>query len=402
MGASDTTGRNEAYANQQPSYQPSNQGVPGSRTRIVVGGAGNSGVNFNPNGTIIAPGSSRAVMDYNSFNAAAPNFTGSGSESTDRANWYADAQGFALNGQNGGYPFPDTNPTTTSGGSGGYAPAGIDQATYNFLMSKYGGTKPKQWTPQSYSAPQAYQYQDLRLDDRGPFDTSQYDIAQTGLDEGFDDAFTRGGSAFDRSSAEIAEYENPYAQGMRQRTPGIDPALQQSMSAWAGAGSEAAETERQFGIGMDQGMDSVYDLLRRSEDSYTQGLQRGIAGDRMEFDQRLGGEQRMMNSDLGRRRAKAMQAWTDAQNDRNDQVAFSNNAGQNQAGQYNTQAYNDFMNANTGIQNQAGQYNNESINQYNSEAYTALMNLVLGGVNGGGQQTITDLTGGGAASGIMA
>jgi hypothetical protein len=126
-------------------------------------------------------------------------------------------------------------------------------------------------------------------------------------------------------------------------------------------------------------MDAMYDLLGRSEDSYTQGLQRGIAGDRMEFDQRMGGEQRSMATDLELRKAKAMQAFADAQNAREDQVAFANNAGQNQA----------------------GQYNNQSGNQYNSEAFNQFMSLVLGGMNGAGNQTLTDLTGGGAAAGIF-
>jgi hypothetical protein len=367
MATSNTTGRNAAYAAYMKRQQPSNQGVTGGAPRIVMGGAGKSGVKRNANGTIIAPGNSQTVRDFNDFNSAAPKFSGT-ERSTERANWAADSQAFALSGQPQNMDYPSPANPTSSGNGYSTSPAGIDQGTYNQLLSMFGSTKPKQWD-----------YQDLELSDRGPFDSSQYDIAGDGIQQGFDDARARGTTAFDRSSAEIAGYENPYAQGVQQRTPGIDPALQRSMSAWGGAGSDAAAAEQQFGFNTDQGMDAMYDLLGRSEDSYTQGLQRGIAGDRMEFDQRMGGEQRSMATDLELRKAKAMQAFADAQNAREDQVAFANNAGQNQA----------------------GQYNNQSGNQYNSEAFNQFMSLVLGGMNGAGNQTLTDLTGGGAAAGIF-
>ena len=375
----------------KPKVKPSNGGVPGSNTRIVIGGAGNSGAKRFDNGMIIAPGNSQVVRDFNDFNARAPKYEGD-SASSERGMWAADGQVFALSGK---YPTYPTDTTDTNPTGSGYAPAGIDQGSYDTIIEMLGGTKPKAWTPEDYAPPQAWEYQDLVLADQGPFDTSQYDMADQGITQGIGDARTRGTTAFDRSSAEIAGYQNPYARGLQQRTPGTDPALQRSMAAWGGAGSEAAAQEAQFGFTSDQGLDSMYDLLGRSEDSYSQGLQRGIAGDRMELDQRLGGEERMMRLDLNTRKAKALSDFAATQRARQDQMDLANNAGRNRASESNNQAMNDWMAANTGVRNDAGQANNQSQNDWMANLSPQVIDMILRGMDGSGRQTLTDLTGGG-------
>ena len=56
-------------------------------------------------------------------------------------------------------------------------------------------------------------------------------------------------------------------------------------------------------------MGSVYDLLASGQDQYQQGLMRSTAGDRMQLDQRLGGEERMLNLGVNMAQAKAKAAY---------------------------------------------------------------------------------------------
>jgi len=288
----------------------------------------------------------------------------------EKYNRNANASGYGLD-LDGSPPYDSPGPGGGGGGWGGTAPAGLDQKTYDWLLGQIGTRKPNQYTWQNldlpeYVAPEFYK-----------FDTGQFDTARQGVTEGIAGARGIGNTAFDRGLAEIDAYENPYLQGVQQRTPGVSRELQQSMAAWGGAGSDAAAQEQAFGSNMDQGMDSVYDLLRRSEDSYTQGLRRGNAGDRMQFDQRLSQEERDMSTgiDMIQQRAEAAhrqeefyygKAAADRNYDIRMQEAMANHSGRNQVSQANTQQG----------------------NAWNADIMALLQQLGMSGINGAGNQTL--------------
>ena len=188
----------------------------------------------------------------------------------------------------GGYP-------TGGGGGGGGAPAPD--------YSQWGGwaaaTRPSTLKATDLDLPE-YQQVAPRA-----WDTSQYDAARTGVAGGIADARNIGNTAFDRQLAEYRAMRNPYTQGPRTTNPGVDPRLLASMQAWGGAGSGGAAQAYGEGVQADQAMGSVYDLLASGQDQYQQGLMRSTAGDRMQLDQRLGGEERMLNLGIQMAQARA-------------------------------------------------------------------------------------------------
>jgi len=193
----------------------------------------------------------------------------------------------------GGYP------TGGGGGGGGGAPAPD--------YSQWGGwaaaTRPSTLKATDLDLPE-YQQVAPRA-----WDTSQYDAARTGVAGGIADARNIGNTAFDRQLAEYRAMRNPYTQGPRTTNPGVDPRLLASMQAWGGAGSGGAAQAFGEGVQADQAMGSVYDLLASGQDQYQQGLMRSTAGDRMQLDQRLGGEERMLNLGIQMAQARAKEAY---------------------------------------------------------------------------------------------
>jgi len=333
----------------------------------------------NDNGSIIAPNSTNSPMvaEYNYLQ----------SQGTRPDSRYG-ASLQALGDQQKAYgytnPFPTQNPFPPQnpgggGGGRGYAPAGIDQGTFDSIMKMIGGYTPEKYEYIDINTPE---YAGTGFRD---WDGSGYDTARQGMDTGFSDARLQGTTAFDLADQSLASYQNPYRQGMQQRTPGASQALQNSMNAWGGAGQDAANQESQFGFRQDQGMDSMYDLLGASEDSYTQGLQRGIAGDRMQLDQRLSAEQRMMSLDLDMRQQKAKARYDQEKWQYGEDIALMN---------YQTEMSN--AQANNAGQNQAGQANTGMANENSASNQKTIIDLILAGIDGSGSQTLTDLTGGGA------
>jgi hypothetical protein len=120
------------------------------------------------------------------------------------------------------------------------------------------------------------------------------------------------------------------------------------MSAWGGAGSYDAAQVNQEGVQADSAMKSVYDLLGKVSGQFNEGQLAGIQGDRMQLDQRLGGEERMLNLGVNMAQAKAKAAYDQEvwllgkeAADRNFEIrmqeATTNNQGLNATNQANTQ-----------------------------------------------------------------
>lgn len=200
--------------------------------------------------------------------------------------------------------WPTTIPTTTtSGGGSRYGGGGSAPVDYG----AFGG-----WAYQA--RPQGLDYTALSLPEYRQvapraWDTSMYDQARSGVAGGIADARDMGNTAFDRQLAEYQAMRNPYLQGPRTSNPGVDPRLLRSMEAWGGAGSGGAAQAYNEGVQADQAMRSVYDLLASGQDQYQQGLMRSTAGDRMQLDQRLGAEQRMLDLGINMAQARAKQEY---------------------------------------------------------------------------------------------
>lgn len=236
-----------------------------------------------------------------------------------------------------------TYPTTYGGGGGGGGGAAVPD------YSAFGG-----WA--AAARPQAYTYTDLDLPEYNApafydFDPSQFNVARQGVQQGIADARTQGNTAFDLAAQQYQNYQDPFAGGPRTYNPGVDPRLLASMQAWGGAGSGAAAETFNEGVQADSAMGSVYDLLGRVGSQFNQGQLAGIQGDRMQLDQRLGGEERMLNLSvdmaLARAKSKYQQDLFQYGKDEADkryeisvQEALANNQGQNNAAQMNTQSAN--------------------------------------------------------------
>ena len=231
-----------------------------------------------------------------------------------------------------------------SGGGGGGGEAAPD-------YSAWGG-----WAAQAQ--PGMYDYTPLDLPDYNApefydFDPGQFDVARQGVQTGIADARARGNTAFDRSAQSYMNYEDPFAAGPRTSNPGIDPRLMASMEAWGGAGSSQAAQTFGEGVQADDAMGSVYDLLSKVGAQFNQGQLAGVEGDRMQMDQRLGGEERMLTLgvDMALARAKSQYqqdlfAYGKAEADKRYEIAvqeaLANNQGTNNANQMNTQTTNNW------------------------------------------------------------
>jgi hypothetical protein len=200
----------------------------------------------------------------------------------------------------GGYP---------TGGGGGGGGGSAPPPDYSAWGGWAAATRPGTLTAKPLDLPEYQQYAPR------PWDTTQYDTARQGVTSGIADARNIGNTAFDRQLAEYQAMRNPYTQGPQTSNPGVDPRLLASMQAWNGAGSYDAAQVNQEGVQADKAMQSVYNLLASGQDQYQQGLIRSTAGDRMQLDQRLGGEERMLNLGINMAQARAKaeydkEVWT--------------------------------------------------------------------------------------------
>ena len=266
-------------------------------------------------------------------------------------------------------PGPSGYPTGGGGGGGSATTPGLDQGSFDAILDMFRGAQPNRYdhTPidlPEYNAPKFYD-----------FDPGQFDTARQGIRTGIADARQMGSTAFDRAAQGYQNYQDPYASGPRQYNPGVDPRLLASMQAWGGAGSGAAAETFGEGVQADAAMGSVYDLLGKVGTQFNQGQLAGIEGDRMQLDQRLGGEERMLNLGVEMALARAKSQY------QQDLFAY----GKAEADKRYEMAVAEAMANNQGV-NAANQANIQAGNSYNQSILGPLMELLMAGRNSKGVQ----------------
>jgi hypothetical protein len=255
------------------------------------------------------------------------------------------------------------------GGGGGSVTPGLDQGSFDAILDMFRGAQPNRYDHTSlnlpeYNAPKFYD-----------FDSGQFDTARQGIRTGIADARQMGSTAFDRAAQGYQNYQDPFASGPRQYNPGVDPRLLASMQAWGGAGSGAAAETSGEGVQADAAMGSVYDLLGKVGRQFNQGQLAGIEGDRMQLDQRLGGEERMLNLGVEMALARAKSQY------QQDLFAY----GKAEADKRYEMKVAEVMANNQGV-NAANQANIQAGNSYNQSILGPIMELLMAGRNSQGVQ----------------
>lgn len=207
---------------------------------------------------------------------------------------------------------PPTNPFAPgSGGSGGgggggggggaaAGPEGLDQATLDWLFGQIPSQRPQDLAYNPLDLPDARQFY-------GNFDTSQYDIAGQGVNQGIEAMRQRGNQAFDFAQGELGRYQNPYAAGPQQANPdlankfGAMAQANDSMGAMQGAVGE--------GVQADQAMRNAYALMAGNDQSRQAANLRALQGDRQTMDTNLGLEGTMLGLGVNMAKAKGQSQW---------------------------------------------------------------------------------------------
>jgi hypothetical protein len=245
----------------------------------------------------------------------------------------------ALQMQNGTFQWP----TSPGGGGGGYSNWGGGGGGGGGGSSKPDYSSWAAWA--AAARPQQGAWTNLDMPDRKPWDSAQFDTARQGITTGLADAQRQGNTAFNLAAQRYLNYQNPYASGPRQRNPRTDQRLVDSMNAWGGAGSNAAAQVAGEGVQADSAMGSVYDLLGNVGRQYNNDQLAAIQGDRMQLNQRLGGEGRMLGLGVDMASARSRSAYDDQVYNNLLQQAMYNNQGLNSMNQSNTQQNNGWNSA---------------------------------------------------------
>ena len=201
--------------------------------------------------------------------------------------------------------FPASTPASGyrsggGGGGGGGGPAGLDQATLDWLFGQLGQGKPQGLAYNALDLPDPRKY-------FGQFDASLYDQARQGIGTGLDAMRARGNTAFDNALAEAGRYTNPYGQGMQTVNPDHMAAMQRMATANDAMGQlqqtvgEGAQADRAFG--------NVFALMAANDEARQAANLRAINADRQMMDTNLGLEGNMLNLGVNMSQAKAKSAW---------------------------------------------------------------------------------------------
>lgn len=249
---------------------------------------------------------------------------------------------------------------TTSGGrrgGGGYgggmaATAGIDQGTYDYLLGLINKNRPKNFTMDPYVAPEFYD-----------FDTSMYDQARTGLDEGIAADRQYGMGAFADARTELEQYQNPFDPDTVYTDPGISDAMRRMIEANDGLGMDEALRQDAIAGEADRAMENTLALLAGVDQQRQASNLRALAGDERGFNERLDAAARNLglNIDLAQGRAKSAY----------DKDRFGYEAGNARQG------YEDLLGINL--------MNYQTANDYNTQMLDPIMELVMLGMLNGKQ-----------------
>lgn len=208
------------------------------------------------------------------------------------------------------------------GGGGGGGPAGLDQATLDWLFGQIGAGRP-----------QDIQFNPIDLPELNPFDTSQYDTARAGVTSGIDAMRTRGNQALDQALGEINQFKNPFAGGMQTTNP--DLAAQMAAMARANNATTALQGVTGEGIQADRAFGNAQALMAGAEQSRNAANKRAIGGDRRTMETNLGLEGNMLGLGVNMAQAKARGAYDERAEALRQQEAMLNWQRNNQVGDTN-------------------------------------------------------------------
>lgn len=186
------------------------------------------------------------------------------------------------------------------GGGGAAAATGLDQATLDWLFGQLGMGKPKQLQQTTLDLPDPSQFY-------GKFDTSQYDVARQGVQQGIQGIQQRGNQAFDNAQTELNQYRNPYGTGLQASNPDQYAAMQRMAEANGATG--ALQDVNYQGQQADRAFGNVQALLAANDQARSAANNRALAGDRQTMDTNLGLEGNMLNLGVNMGQARGQSSW---------------------------------------------------------------------------------------------
>ena len=220
-------------------------------------------------------------------------------------------------------PTPTYSPNRGPGGPGGPG-GGVPKIDMAAILKLLGGNKP---TP--YGPPKAYE--DLVVPDYAgtgfrEYDGSMYDTMRSGITEGLAADARAGATAYGDARTELSQYQDPFTDRGYAQNQAM-PAAMQRMLAANNVQLDPAEAAQ--GGQADAAFGNVLALLGGNARQAQASSMRALGGDERRFGESLASEGRSM------------------------QLAATNSAGRNTAGQSNTQATNEVNLANTQMGNES-------------------------------------------------
>lgn len=366
MGASDTTGRNNAYAANQTTTTVPNRGFqgPGDTTGRTTQQINNSWRGSPQRPSVVGTGEYISPQDAarrRQLGIAGGNMLAN--ETGDRrGNSFDFASMFPASAPGG--PGGPGGPRGLGGGGGGVPK--IDMAA---ILRLLGGNKP---TP--YGPPKAYEYEDLVVPDYvgtgfREYDGSMYDTMRSGIAEGLAADARAGATAYGDARTELSQYQDPFTDRGYTQNQAM-PAAMQRMLAANNVQLDPAEAAR--GGQADAAFGNVLALLGGNARQAQASNMRALAGDERRFGESLASEGRSMQFGVNMTESKAREQYSRekwqygediarSNYEKNTQLAATNSAGRNAAGQSNTQATNEVNLANTRMGNESRDSNTNAL-----------------------------------------
>ena len=257
-------------------------------------------------------------------------------------------------------PTPTYSPNRGPGGPGGPG-GGVPKIDMAAILKLLGGNKP---TP--YGPPKAYEYEDLVVPDYAgtgfrEYDGSMYDTMRSGITEGLAADARAGATAYGDARTELSQYQDPFTDRGYAQNQAM-PAAMQRMLAANNVQLDPAEAAQ--GGQADAAFGNVLALLGGNARQAQASSMRALGGDERRFGESLASEGRSMQFGVNMTEAKARQTYEQekwqygediarSNYEKNTQLAATNSAGRNTAGQSNTQATNEVNLANTQMGNES-------------------------------------------------
>lgn len=189
----------------------------------------------------------------------------------------------------------------SGGGGGGGGPAGIDQATFDWLMA------------QLQNKPAMISYRDLDLPDPSQYmkwDPTLFNTTRQGLTSGLAGIQQRADTEYDRALGELNRYVNPYAAGPTQANSdyaarfGAMAQANDAMGQMQQTVGEGAQADRAFG--------NVFALMSANDQARQAANLRALEGDRRTTAQNLGLEGNLLNLGVNMAEARGKTSFDQA------------------------------------------------------------------------------------------